>query len=160
MWDGVRSSKQGATDLSSGGIAVSVENSRTAVGSLARKSEFGSCAIEFRTPFDELSDVLGAFLHKDVDGFGITEAISGVDSVLLVNPDLVLVAEGDSNATLRVGRCGLAKIRFGKDQHRAGLTQFNCRSDACHTGADNGVIDVINLLGECHEVPKTGSPVW
>jgi len=150
MRDGVGAGEQGAADFAAGGIAMGVEDARAAVGGFASEGEFGAGAIEFGAPFDELGDVFGAFFDEESDGGGIAEAIAGVDGVLFVEADFVFIAEGDGDAALGPGGGGIAEVGFGEDEDAAGLAEFDGGAYASYAGTDDGVIDVIGLLGESH----------
>ena len=150
MRDGVGASEESSADFAASGIAMSVKNARAAVSGFAGKGKLGARAVELGTPFDELGDVARTFFDKKGDGFGIAEAVTGVDGVLFVKADLVFVAEGDGDAALRVGGGGFTEIGFCEDQHTAGLAEFDCGADACYAGAHDEIIDVISFLRESH----------
>lgn len=92
-------------------------------------------AIEFGSPFDELKDSLRPFFDQDMDRTRITQAVSGVDRVLLVKGDLVVVAEGDRNPSLRVMRRGLLQRVLRNHQDASGLCQFDGGSHAGYSGS-------------------------
>ena len=102
--NGVRACEQRPADFPARGISTRVENARTAVRRFARKRQLGSRAVEFRSPLDELRDVLGAFFHQQRHGFFPAQAVSGVDGVLLVQADFVFIGERHGNTALRPGR--------------------------------------------------------
>src|SRR5215470_16260176 len=126
-------SKQSAADFAAGGVAMRVENARAAVCGLARESQFGAGAIEFRAPFDELSDVLGTFFHQQGYRFRPAESVAGSDGVLLVQADFVFVAEGNGDATLRICSCGFAQVGFCKDKNGARGAEFDGGTKARNT---------------------------
>ena len=117
--------EKSAADFASGGIAVRVEDAGAAVRGFAREGKFGAGAIEFGAPFDELSDVLGAFFDEESYGFRAAEAVAGVERVLFVQADFVFVAERYGDAALCPGSGGIAEIGFGEDQNAAGAAEFN-----------------------------------
>src|SRR5262249_1792343 len=108
MRNGIGSGEQGAADFAAGGVAVGVENPRTAVRCFASERKLCSGAVEFCAPFDELRNVFWAFFHEQRPRFGPAKAVSGVDGVLLVQADFVFVAERYGDAALRPGRGGVA----------------------------------------------------
>jgi len=62
MRNRVRAGQKCAADFAAGGVAMSVQDAGAAVRGLARKGKFRAGAIEFGAPFDELRNVLRAFL--------------------------------------------------------------------------------------------------
>ncbi len=79
------------------------------------------CAASRVNPFDKLRDVLGAFFDEERDGLGAAEAVARVDGVLLVQADLVFVAQGNRDSALRPGRRGITQKRLRQDKHAAGV---------------------------------------
>ena len=121
----VRAGEQSTADFASSGIAVRMQDAGAAVCGFASEGKFGASAIEFGTPFDELSNVLRALFDQKSHGFGTAEAIACVERVLFVQADFVFIAEGDGDAALRPGGGGVAEIGFGEDQDAAGAAEFN-----------------------------------
>jgi len=107
-----------------------------ASGRLARECQFAADLIEFSAPLDQLLDGGRAFLHQRAHGRGIAEAVSSGQRVLLVQFDLVVVAEGDGDAALRVFGGGFAERVLGDDQNAAGGGQLDRRAQSGYTGAD------------------------
>ena len=116
---------QGAQNFASRGIAVSVQNAVAAVRTLAGKGKFGSVAIEFGAPLDQLFDALRAFLNQNFGGIGIAQAVAGVERVLKVQANFVLVAEGGGDTALGILRSGIGDFALGKNQHATGWRQFD-----------------------------------
>ncbi len=115
-----------------------------------RECQFRAGAVEFGAPFDELRDVLRTLFDKQRHGFGAAKAVTRVDGVLLVKADFVFVAERDSDAALRPGRCGIAQKRFGQHEDASRVAKFDGRTQTCDTGADHGVVCAISFFGKCH----------
>ena len=69
-----------------------------AVGAFAGKGEFRAFAIEAGSPVDELKDCGGAFFDERAHGFAIAETIAGIQRVLLVQLNIVVVAQDDNAA--------------------------------------------------------------
>ena len=80
----VRPREQRPADLPAGRVAVGMQDSRTAVRRLPREGQFRSRSVEFRSPLDELRDVLRPFFNHQGYRLGSTQAISGIDGVLFV----------------------------------------------------------------------------
>jgi hypothetical protein len=76
--------------------------------SLPSESEVPIFAVEVGAVLYQFDDVARAFFNEDADGFGIAKPRAGFDRVLKVQPQVVVVAQYDSYAPLRVF-C----IRFG-----------------------------------------------
>jgi len=143
-------SEESAADFTAGGIAVCMENARSAMRGLASEGELGAGAIEFSAPFDELGDVLGSFFHQKRDGFRTAQAVAGRDGVLFVQADFVFIAERYSNAALRVGGCGFAEIGFRKDKNGARGAELDRGAEAGDAGTHYGVVGVIGLGDGAH----------
>src|SRR6185503_16794818 len=89
-------------DFASRRIAVRVQNAPAAVRAFLRERETGTLTVEFRAPFDELLDGGGTLLDQGVHSFAVAEPITGSYGVLFMELDLVIIAQGDRNAALRV----------------------------------------------------------
>src|SRR6202040_188364 len=87
MRDRVRSRQQCPADLPPGGIAMRVQNSRSAVRGFPRKRQLSAGAVEFGAPLDQLGDVLWALFRQQGHRFSAAEAIACFDGVLLVQAD-------------------------------------------------------------------------
>ena len=70
-----------------------------------REGEASSVPVELRTPLDEPLDALRTRLDQHAHCLGVAQPCAGLQGVLLMQPDLVLVAECDRDAALRV-LCG------------------------------------------------------
>src|SRR5208283_2027438 len=161
MRDGVGAGEEGAADFAAGGNAVGVEDAGTAVGGFTGEGELGAGAIKFGAPFDDLSDVLGAFFDEESDGVGAAQAVAGVEGVLFVEADFVYVAESDGDAALGVSGGGFGKIGLGEDQDGAGLAELDGGAHARDSGTDDEVIGLVGFGGVGHgslrEAQKYGS---
>jgi hypothetical protein len=148
--NGVRAGEQGTADFAARGIAVSVKDAGTAVSGFAGESELSAGAIKFCTPFEELGDVLRAFLDEERNSVGATEAIAGVDGVLFAEADFVFVAEGDGDAALGVGGGGFGEIGLGEDENGAGLAELDGGAQAGDSGTYDEVIGLVGFGGVSH----------
>jgi len=150
MRDSVSASEEGSANFASGGVAMRVENARAAVSGLTSEGEFGTGAIEFGAPFDELRDVFWTFFDKERDSFGAAEAVASVEGVLLVETNFVLIAERDSDTAL-CPRCrGIAEIRFCEDENAAGGTEFDRGAQTGNAGTYYHVVSAISFWGGSH----------
>ncbi len=131
---------KGANDFASGGVTVSMQNAATAVGAFARESEPGALAIELSAPCDQLLDGGRTFFDQGANCFGIAEAVAGNEGVLLVQFDLIVVAESRSYASLRIFGGRFLQTVFGDDKHPAGRGELNCGAETCNAGPYDDVI--------------------
>src|SRR5438270_9943581 len=60
---------EGASDLASGGIAVGVQHTGTAMSAFASEGELSSFAVELRAPGDEFLNTIGALFHQHAGSF-------------------------------------------------------------------------------------------
>ena len=116
-------------------------------------------AIEFGAPFNQLGNVLGAFLDQQRDGFGPAQAVAGRDGVLFVKADFIFVAEGNGDAALRIGGGRFAEIGFGQNQDRSRGAELDGGAKPGDAGADYGVIGLIGL-GDGGHCSVDGSNLW
>ena len=159
MRDGVGAGEEGAADFASRGIAMRVENARTAVSCLASKGKLGARAIEFSAPFDQLRDVLWTFFDEECNGFRATEAVTGVQRVLLVKTDFIFVAECYGDAALCPGSGGIAEIGFCEDKNGTCGTQFDGSAQPSDAGTYHGVVRVIGVWSGSHRMLRAAQ-VW
>ena len=102
-----------------------VQNTIAAVRAFAGEGDFGSGAIELRSPGDQLLDALGASSTSNPRGICIAEAIAGYERVLQMQADFIFVAERGRDSALRVLRVGVADFFLGENQHAACRSEFN-----------------------------------
>ena len=69
--------------------------------------------------------------YEDTGSFGVDQTISGVEGVLQVESDLVLIAEGRGNASLRILRVGFCDFALGQHQDGSGIGEGD-------SGAESG----------------------
>ena len=72
------------------------------MGAFPGECQVQAFTVELGTPFDELLNRGGAFFYEYADRFRITQPIAGRNRVLLVEFDIVLVAQCNGDATLSV----------------------------------------------------------
>lgn len=137
MLQGLRFRVESAQYLASGGITVSMQDAVAAVCAFAGECKLGSIAVELRSPLDQFLDASGTFFDEHANSIYVAESISSDQRVLQVKTDFVFVAEGGSNAALRVVRCGIAHFTFGEDDNSPGVRQFNGCSKSGDSGADD-----------------------
>src|SRR5438132_11958862 len=107
MRNGIGAGEKRAADLAAGRVAMRMQNARTAMSGFPREGQLRTGSVEFGAPFNELRDVFGTFFDKQRHRFGPAKAVACVNGVLLVEADLVFVAERDGDAALRPGRGGI-----------------------------------------------------
>ena len=93
---------QRTSDLTAGGIAVSVQDAVPAVRTLTREQQSCSLAIEGGSPFDELFNGGGCFFDQRADRVRIAQPVAGNQGVLLVQFYFIVVVERHGNAALGV----------------------------------------------------------
>jgi 3-dehydroquinate synthase len=126
-----------AGDLAAGRVAVCVQDAAAGVRAFAGEGEAGTFAVELGPPGDQFLDGARAFLDKRVDGLRVAEAVAGGDGVLLVEGDLVVVAEGGGDAALGVFRGGLLELILGEDKDAAEGGKLDSGAEAGDTCADD-----------------------
>src|ERR1700760_2185736 len=124
MRNGMSASEKRATNFAPGGIAISMKNARAAVGCLAGEGKFTAGTGEFGTPLDQLRYILRAFFYEELNGLRIGQTVASVQCVLLMQRDLIFVAERDSNAALCVRRGRFIQVGFCEDEYTASLAEF------------------------------------
>ena len=81
-----------------------------------------------------------------LDGRAVAQAVAGVERVLLVQLDLVVVAQGHRDAALRVFGRGFPQAVLGHHQHAPGFRQFDRRAQPGDAGSDHQKIGIHQLL--------------
>ena len=114
-----------------------VQNAVAAVRAFAAEGELGALAIEFRAPLNQFIDALGGVLHQYFGGFGIAQAIAGLQRVLEVETDFVFVAECGRNAALGPLRIRFSDLALGQHENRACTCQFNRGTQPGNSGANH-----------------------
>jgi hypothetical protein len=114
-------------DFATCGIAVCVQDAVAAVRAFARKQELRALTIELDAPVDELLNPRRPFLDERTNGIAVAESGACYEGVLLVQGDLVIVAERYSDSALRVLGRRFSQCVLGDDQHRPGFRQFDGR---------------------------------
>src|SRR5690242_6094127 len=103
-----------------------------AVSAFAGEEQASSFAIKGCSPFDELFDSSRTFFDERAYSFDIAESVTGQDRILLVEFDLIIVAESDRDSALCIFGRRLAQAVFGDDQNTARTCQFYGCSKACY----------------------------
>src|SRR5260370_35433520 len=78
-----------------------VQNPRAAMRRLSRKRQFRSRPGEFRSPLDELRDVLRPFFDQKRYGLRAAQTVSGVEGVLFLQPALIFTGKRYTASSLR-----------------------------------------------------------
>jgi hypothetical protein len=69
-----------------------VQNAIAAMRSFPGKGQLRPFAVKLRSPLNQLLDTLRTFLHQHPGRIGIHDAIAGIDCVLQVQADFILIA--------------------------------------------------------------------
>ena len=114
-----------------------MQNAVAAVSAFAAENELGAAAIELRTPGDQLFNASRAFLHKRFHRFREAQAVAGDQRILQVQADLIFVAEGRRNTSLRILRVGIRDFFLGKHKNSPSVGEFNGGAQTGDTGANH-----------------------
>ena len=160
--DGGGFAVEGAGDFAAGGVAMRVEDAVAGVGSLAGEEEARAVLVELGAPVHEFLDGGGAFLNERMNGGDVAEAIAGVEGVLFVEADFVVIRQGDGDATLGVFGGGFFQAVFGDYEHAAGGGEFNGGAETCYAGANDEEIGSEGVQGLCSGllIPMVVLKVW
>ena len=137
---------QSARDLAPRRIAMRMQHPVAAVRAFSREGQPGSLAVELRAPLDELPNRRGSFLHQGAHRRTVAEAVSRVQRVLLVQFDLVVVAQSDGDPALRIFGGGFPEAVLRHDQHLARLGQFDGGAQSGHSGSNDKKVRIHSLL--------------
>src|SRR5205823_763798 len=96
---------------------------------------FFALAVERCAPLDQLLNRRGAFLDERMYGLAIAQAIARLQRVLLMETDLVVIAQRDRDATLRVFGRGFAKAVLGDYQDAARFGKLDGRTQPRYSGS-------------------------
>src|SRR6185437_4147118 len=116
---------------------MGVQNAVAAVRAFTTESEFGTVAVELRSPGDEFLDPFGGVLDQNFCCFRIAETVACIQRVLQVQADFILVAERRSYPALRILRAGIGDLAFREHQHTTRGSEFDRRAQPCDSSADD-----------------------
>lgn len=135
-------------DLAACRVTVRVQDAVAGVGAFTGEEEAGAVFVELGAPVDEFLNGGWPFLHESVDGWDITKAVAGIERVVFVKGDLVVVGERHRDATLGVFGSGFFEAVFGDDEHCACLGEFDGGPETGNARADDEKIrgDRIQLV--------------
>ena len=102
-----------------GRIALGMEDPALGVGGFLGKGELRTFLVELGAPEDQLPDAGRPFLHQRADCFAQAEPVAGLDRIVKVDRDLVLVGQDHGHAALGVLAAALRRRVLGHDQHIA-----------------------------------------
>jgi len=108
-----------------------VKDAGTGVGGLSSEGEMAVFTVEIGAVLYQFNDIERAFFYKHSDGFSVAQPRACVDRVLKVQPYVIVVAQYDGDAALRV-----FSIRFGYDIF--GEHQNPARGCESNRGAQSG----------------------
>jgi hypothetical protein len=104
---------------------MSMQYAAPAVRPFAGEQQLRSIAIKFRTPIDQLLDRRRTFFHQGVHGFAVAQSRAGLDGVLLVQLDFIIVAQGHRNTTLSIFGGRFPQAVFSHDEHASNFRQLD-----------------------------------
>jgi hypothetical protein len=133
---------KGTGDFMPCGISVRMQDAIAAVRALAGENELRSLAIEFRAPLDQLLNRGRRFLHEQVDRLHVAEAVAGIDRILLMQFDAVIIIQCGRNSALRIFGRRFSQRVFCNHEHAARFRQLNRGPHAGHAGSDHEKIAV------------------
>ncbi len=124
-----------------------MQNAIAAVRALTAEQQFFAFAIEGGTPVDEAFDFGWAFFHQNANGFGIAKTIAREERVLLMQSDVVIVAERCRDATLRIFGGRFAQTVFRNDEDAPNTCQFDGGAQSRYSSSDDNKIGMNALNG-------------
>src|SRR5579871_1429132 len=133
MFQGMSLLIQRAKDFRTCGLALCVQYAALAVPGFWTKNELGRMPT-VRSPADQLFDSFYSFFHQNLDRSWIAEPIPSGECVLIMERDLILVAQNQGNVG-GIGMSGGQRL-LGEHEHTAGAGQFNRRAQAGDPGAN------------------------
>jgi hypothetical protein len=101
-----------------------------------REYQLRPFAIEFRAPLDQFLDGIGTVLDKRVHSIRIAQACACDQRILLMQLDVVIIAECRGDAALGVLGRGLAERILGDHNDAAHRRKLNGCAQTCNTRTD------------------------
>jgi hypothetical protein len=149
----VSKSDQGAADLRSRRVAVSVEYARERVRAFASAEELAAIPIrspvEGRSPLNQFGDTRWALGYQRLGGGAVNDSIAGVYGVFKVEGHVFGALHGDGDAALRVVGIRLGQRLLGDDQHLSVTSQLHGRTKPCDTRTHD---QKIHFRRQCHNL--------
>ena len=139
-----------------------MKNAAAAMSTFAGEEQAGSLAIKCCSPFDELFDSSRPFFNERAYRFDVAESVTGQYRILLVEFDLIIVAESDRDSALCIFGRRFAQAVFGDDQNTARTCQFYGGSKACYAcpGDDKIRAGTLNRSVNTHMVQRDHMPLF
>src|SRR5256714_11097604 len=109
---------------------------------LAREGEVAILAVERRAVLDQLGDVARPLFDQRLDGFCIAESGAGVEGILIMQLDRVVVAQDDGDAALRVLGVRLGDLIFGEHRHAPEASERDRGAQPGDAAADDNKISL------------------
>src|ERR1700685_228161 len=91
-------------DLAAGRVAIRMQHPVAAVRAFARERDLGSGTVELGAPLHQLLDAAWTFLDQHAGGLFVDQSVAGLQRVLEVERNFVVIAERGGNSALRVLR--------------------------------------------------------
>jgi hypothetical protein len=113
-----------------------MQNSGTAVRRFTGEAQAASAAIKFGAPRNQFLNALRTFFYKHPRGFHIHQSISGLDGVLQVKLNFVIVAQGNGDTALCVLRVAFGDFALGDHQYTTGVGKSDGGAQSRDTTSD------------------------
>ena len=123
-----------------------VQDAVAAVRALAGERQLAARAVERGAPLDQFLNRRRTLFHQRAHGDAVAETVAGKQGVLFVQFDLIIIAERDGDAALRVFGGGFPEAVLGDHQHRTRLGEFNGGAQPGHSGSNHEKIRIHPLL--------------
>lgn len=131
-----------ANDLSTCGIPLRVQDTASGVGRLPTEFPSFPRTIKPTAPGHQFLNISRAFFDEDANGLGIAQSGSRSQRIFIVQLDLIVVAEDDGDASLRVFGARFGETVFGEDENTTDTSQFNGCPQASNAAADDDEISL------------------
>jgi hypothetical protein len=117
-----------------------MQDAISAVCAFAAELQFLALTVECCTPSDKPLNFCRTFFDQHSHGFGIAQPIACSQGVLLVQRDIVIVAEGGCNTSLSVFRRRFAEAVLRDDDNATGRSELDSCAKSSYTRANNDEI--------------------
>ena len=114
-----------------------MDDAVTAVSGFTSKGQVLPFPVELGAPLDQLLDRSGPFLDESAHGGTVAESVAGVEGVLLVERDLVIVAERDGDAALGIVGGGVGDFALGENDDASRRSELDGGAQARDSSADD-----------------------
>ena len=145
-WQAADVFQEGASDLATGGIAVSVEDAGETVRAFARALELAlGVAVEGGAEVEQFVHAPGAGLDQQGGGGFADKAVAGGDGIGQVQPDVFVSTHGNGDAALGVGGVRFGERFLGDDEDGAGGTEAIGSTEARNAAAHHDEVKPLHV---------------